>query len=64
MLEKSVLITCVADFEVTACKPVVSDGVGYILLLLLLHAFPAKRQGASCRQAAVEGWHDPYPLLD
>ena len=31
------------------------------LLLLLLHAFPAKRQGASCRQAAVKGCHNPTP---
>ncbi len=27
----------------------------------ILHAFPAKRQGASCRQAAVKGCHNPNP---
>ncbi len=32
-----------------------------LLLLLILHAFAAKRQGASCRQAAVEGCHNPTP---
>ena len=32
------------------------------VLLLLLHAFPAKRQGASCKQAAVKGCHNP-PLV-
>ena len=31
------------------------------LLSLLLHAFPAKRQGASCRQAAAKGCHNPTP---
>ncbi len=32
----------------------------YLLLsCLFLHAFPAKRQGASCRQAAVEGCQNP-----
>ncbi len=31
------------------------------LLLLLLHACPAKRQGASCRQAAIKGCHNPTP---
>ncbi len=30
-----------------------------LLLLLLLHAFPAKRLGASSRQAAVKGCHNP-----
>ncbi len=29
--------------------------------LIILHAFPAKRQGASCRQAAVKGCHNPTP---
>ncbi len=28
---------------------------------IFLHAFPAKRQGASCRQAAVEGCQNPTP---
>ncbi len=31
------------------------------LLVLLLHAFPAKRQGASCKQAAVKSCHNPTP---
>ena len=31
------------------------------VLLLLLHAFPAKRKGASCRKTAVEGCHNPTP---
>ena len=30
-------------------------------LSLLLHASPAKRQGASCKQAAGEGCHNPTP---
>ena len=32
-----------------------------ILLLILLHAFPAKRQGTSRRQFAVKGCHNPTP---
>ncbi len=31
------------------------------ITVLSLHDFPAKRQGMSCRQAAVEGIHNPTP---
>ncbi len=56
---KESMVSCLlpmGPFGASAVPPLLS-------FILLLHVFPAKRQGTSCRQAAVKGCHAPTPKL-
>ncbi len=62
--KKSVsVLSIMTDEHASSCMPSPGHTLHsmHILLLLLKHAFLAKRQGASSRKAAVECCHNPTP---